>query len=189
VHGLLALMEIQSSRLPARRGSDGEAVLLLDQDRRKWDRLLINRGIASLRRADELSTERGPYTLQAAIAACHAVAFRPEETDWVQLVALYNELAVVAPSPIVELNRAVALSFAYGPSVGLELLEQLRAAHVLDGYHLFHSVRGDLLSKLGQHTAAAAEFELAASLTQNDRERTLQQDRATRSRLAVEPPP
>jgi RNA polymerase sigma factor (sigma-70 family) len=183
VHGLLALMEIQSSRLRARRGSDGAVVLLLDQDRRKWDRLLINRGITSLRRADALRPERGPYTLQAAIAACHALAFRPEETDWVQLVALYNELTVVAPSPIVELNRAVALSFAYGPNVGLELIEQLRAAHVLDGYHLFHSVRGDLLAKLGQHREAAAEFELAASLTQNEQERKLQEDRASTSRL------
>jgi predicted RNA polymerase sigma factor len=188
VHGLLALMEIQSSRLRARRGPAGEAVLLLDQDRRKWDRLLINRGIDSLRRAEHLTPERGPYTLQAAIAACHATAFSADETDWKRLVALYNDLAVVAPSPVVELNRAVALAMAYGPNVGLELIEQLGAAHVLDGYHLFHSVRGDLLAKLGQHRDAAREFELAATLTQNEQERQLQLQRAATSlQLATDP--
>jgi RNA polymerase sigma factor (sigma-70 family) len=190
VHGLLALMEIQSSRLRARRGPGGEAVLLLDQDRRKWDRLLINRGIDSLRRAERLAPQRGPYTLQAAIAACHATAFHSDETDWKKLVALYNDLAVVAPSPIVDLNRAVALAMAYEPNVGLELIEQLGAAHVLDGYHLFHSVRGDLLAKLGQHREAATDFERAAALTQNDQERHLQLQRAATSRrLAAEHAP
>jgi predicted RNA polymerase sigma factor len=163
--------------------------LLLDQDRRKWDRLLINRGIKSLQRAEQLEGERGPYTLQAAIAACHATTFHAEDTDWPRLVALYNDLAVVAPSPIVELNRAVALAMAYGPNVGLELIEQLGAAHVLDGYHLFHSVRGDLLAKLGQHRDAAVEFDLAATLTQNEQERQLLQGRAATSRaLAADNP-
>jgi RNA polymerase sigma factor (sigma-70 family) len=181
-HGLLALMEIQSSRLHARTGPGGEPVLLLDQDRRKWDRLLINRGLASLSRAEQLDRDRGPYTLQAAIAACHARAFRPEETDWNRLAGLYGQLAVKSPSPIVELNRAVAVSMASGPEWGLQLVDQLVETATLDRYHLLHSVRGDLLERLGRHDAAGAEFERAASLAQNERERQLSVERARTSR-------
>jgi RNA polymerase sigma factor (sigma-70 family) len=178
VHGLAALMEIQSSRLHARRGPDGEPVLLLDQDRRTWDRLLINRGLAGLDRVRALGGERGPYALQAAIAACHAVAFRVGDTDWPRVVMLYGELAEVAPSPIVELNRAVAVSMAVGPEPALDLVDQLQASGTLDRYHLLHSVRGDLLDKLGRPADAAAAFRQAASLTQNRREHQLLLQRA-----------
>ncbi len=173
VHGLTALMEIQSSRLQARRGPDGEPVLLLDQDRRTWDRLLINRGLAALDRAQELGGARGPYALQAAIAACHVVAFRPEDTDWGKVVDLYGQLAEVSPSPIVELNRAVAVSMAHGPEAGLDLVDQLLATNTLAGYHLLHGVRGDLLEKLGRADEAAVEFTTAASLTKNASEHEL----------------
>jgi RNA polymerase sigma factor (sigma-70 family) len=185
VHGLLALIEIQSSRNEARVGTDGEPVLLLDQDRRKWDRLLINRGLASLDRARELATVPGPYPLQAAIAACHARAFRAEDTDWAQMVELYDQLASTMPSPIVELNRAVAVSKSAGPTVALDLVDQLRDTRLLDGYHLLHSVRGDLLSQLGRHAEAQVEFERAASLARNEPERRLTEQRAVAmSRLA-----
>ena len=182
VHGLLALMEIQSSRLGARIGPAGEPVLLLDQDRRRWDRLLINRGLAGLARAEQLQPDRGPYTLQAAIAACHARAFRPEETDWSRIAALYEQLAATSPSPIVELNRAVAVSMAWGPQWGLQLVDQLVETATLDRYHLLHSVRGDLLGRLGRHDDAGAEFERAASLAHNGRERQLSLSRAGASR-------
>jgi RNA polymerase sigma factor (sigma-70 family) len=186
VHGLVGLMEFQSSRLRARGGPSGRPVLLLDQDRRTWDRLLIARGEAALARSDALSDTRGPYTLQAAIAACHARSFRPSETDWGQLVALYGELARVAPSPIVELNRAVAVSMASGPDVGLALVDQLVASGTLERYHLLASVRGDLLDKLGRHGEAAAEFERALALTTNARERALLEERARTSRDHLE---
>ena len=187
VHGLVALMEIQSSRLAARIGPSGEPVLLFDQDRRRWDRLLINRGLDALGRADELSAVRGPYTLQAAIAACHARAFRPEETDWAQVAELYAELADMAPSPIVELNRAVAISRAAGPEVALPLIDQLVALGTLDRYHLLYSVRGDLLELMGRHAEAAVEFEQAAVLAQNSAERALSLKRArTNTELARE---
>jgi RNA polymerase sigma factor (sigma-70 family) len=178
VHGLLALMEIQSSRIGSRLGPSGEPVLLLDQDRRRWDRLLINRGLAALRRAEELSQQRGTYTLQAAIAACHARAFHPEETDWTLLAELYGVLAQTTPSPIIELNRAVALSMAFGPAVGLDLVDQIRETGTLDRYHLLHSVRGDLLQRLGRNTEAAVEFERAGALAQNVAERDLMLARA-----------
>jgi RNA polymerase sigma factor (sigma-70 family) len=178
VHGLVALMEIQSSRLNARTGTAGEPVLLLDQDRRRWDRLLINRGLSALERARELGGERGRYALQAEIAACHARAFQPEETDWERLAAAYAELVEVMPSPVVELNRAVAVTMADGPKAGMELVESLGAMHALDGYHLFHSVRGDLLDRLGRYAEASAEFETAADLTTNAPERELLLDRA-----------
>jgi RNA polymerase sigma factor (sigma-70 family) len=186
VHGLLALMEIQSSRLRARIGPSGEPVLLLDQDRRKWDRLLINRGLEALGRAERLDPDRGPYTLQAAIAACHARSFRPDETDWSLLVDLYRQLAAKTPSPIVELNRAVAESMASGPEAGLDLVDQIVEMGALKRYHLLHSVRGDLLHKLGRYAEAESEFEQAAALAQNARERDLSKDRAESSRhLAV----
>ncbi|HEY6279274.1 MAG TPA: RNA polymerase sigma factor [Streptosporangiaceae bacterium] len=178
VHGLLALMEIQSSRLAARTGPSGEPVLLLDQDRARWDRLLINRGLAALARAEELGGSHGPYVLQAAIAACHARAFRPEETDWARITSLYTELAEVAPSPIVELNRAVALSMASGPAAGLALVDRLAAEPALRNYHLLPSVRGDLLLKLGRVAEAQAEFQRASELTSNARERELTAQRA-----------
>ena len=178
VHGLAALMEIQSSRLQARRGPDGEAVLLHDQDRRMWDRLLIKRGLAALDRVRALGGARGPYALQAAIAACHVVAFRVEDTDWPRVVTLYGELVEVAPSPIVELNRAVAVSMASGPEAGLDLVDQLDASGTLDGYHLLYGVRADLLDKLGRSAEAAGELRRAASLTQNESERQLLQERA-----------
>jgi RNA polymerase sigma factor (sigma-70 family) len=184
VHGLLALMEIQSSRLRARTGPTGEPILLLDQDRTQWDRLLINRGLASLARAEELAEQRGPYTLQAAIAACHARAFRPGETDWERVAMLYGELTEATPSPIVELNRAVAVSMAFGPAAGLDLVDQLVESGTLDRYHLLRSVRGDLLEKLGRREEAAAEFERAAALAQNARERQLSLDRAVACRAA-----
>ena len=177
VHGLVALMEIQASRLRARVGPDGEPILLLDQNRGLWNHLLINRGLAALALAEKLGDALGPYTLQAAIAACHARARNAEETDWGRIAALYDALAQLTPSPIVELNRAVALAMAYGPATGLELVDQLNEEPSLANYHLLPSVRGDLLAKLGRLEEARAEFERAASLTQNERERQLLHER------------
>jgi len=177
VHGLVALMEIQASRSHARIGPSGEPILLLDQDRRRWDQLLIHRGLAALERAERLGGS-GPYVLQAAIAACHARAHTNEETDWPRISALYGRLARLLPSPVVELNRAVALSFASGPAAGLELVDKLSSEPSLKSYHLLPSVRGDLLKKLGRLTEARTEFERAASLTRNERERKLLLDRA-----------
>jgi RNA polymerase sigma factor (sigma-70 family) len=173
VDGLVALMEIQASRTRARTGPDGEPVLLLDQDRARWDQLLIRRGLKALERAEALDGARGPYTLQAAIAACHARARTAEQTDWPRIAALYAALALAAPSPVVELNRAVALSMALGPAAGLELVDTLTDDPALRNYHLLPSVRGDLLAKLGRSDEARAEFERAAGLTRNARERTL----------------
>jgi predicted RNA polymerase sigma factor len=173
VHGLVALMEIQASRNRARTGPSGEPVRLLDQDRSRWDQLLIRRGFAALELAERLGGGRGRYALQAAIAACHARAGTAEQTDWVRLAALYAALAEVAPSPVVELNRAVALGMAFGPATGLELVEKLSSEPSLRGYHLLPSVRGDLLAKLGRAEEARAEFERAASMTRNQRERAL----------------
>ena len=173
VHGLVALMEIQASRLRARTDPSGKPVLLLDQDRAKWDHLLIGRGLAALERAERVGGTLGPYPLQAAIAACHARARTAEETDWEQIVALYDALAQVMPTPVVELNRAVAVGMAFGPEAGLELVDELVSEGSLDGYHLLPSVRGDLLAKLGRHEEARREFERAASLTANARERDL----------------
>jgi predicted RNA polymerase sigma factor len=178
VHGLVALMEIQASRLRARVAPDGTPVLLGDQDRGRWDRVLIGRGLAALDRAQSLGGSLGPYALQAAIGACHARARSVEETDWVRIAALYEALAELTPSPVVELNRAVAVSRAYGPAAGLELVDALREDDVLRSYHLLPSVRGDLLEQLGRLAEARAEFEEAARLTRNDRERTLLLDRA-----------
>ncbi len=173
VHGLVALMEIQASRLHARIGADGEPILLLDQDRSRWDRLLIGRGLAALERAQRLGGALGPYALQAAIAACHARAVTAADTDWVRIVALYDALAQLAPSPVVELNRAVAVSMAFGPQVALERVDALRGEPKLAGYHLLPSVRGDLLFKLGREPEARVEFERAAALAGNGRERAL----------------
>jgi RNA polymerase sigma factor (sigma-70 family) len=173
VHGLVALMEIQASRLGARVTPSGEPVLLLEQDRARWDPLLIRRGLAALARAEELGGALGPYALQAAIAACHARARTPDATDWARIAALYGALARVAPSPVVELNRAVAVSMASGPAAGLELADRLAAEPSMRGYHLFPSVRGDFLARLGRADEARAEFERAASLTRNSREREL----------------
>src|SRR5437867_2064107 len=178
VHGLVALMEIQASRSGARIGALGEPILLLDQDRARWDQLLVRRGLAALERAEELGAALGPYALQAAIAACHARARTAGETDWRRIAALYEALAQLMPSPIVELNRAVALAKAFGPAAGLELVDALTAEPSLKGYHLLPSVRGDLLAKLGRFDEARAEFERAASLTRNVRERTLLLERA-----------
>src|SRR5438445_422142 len=178
VHGLVALMEIQASRSRARVSSSGEPILLLDQNRAHWDQLLIRRGFAALERAERLGGMRGPYALQAAIAACHARALTPEETDWARIVALYEALAQLAPSPVVELNRAVAVAMAFGPAAGLELVDALRSEPSLKGYHLLPSVRGDLLRKLGRLDEARAEFERAAALTRNARERELLSERA-----------
>jgi RNA polymerase sigma factor (sigma-70 family) len=179
VHGLVALLEIQASRIPARIDAAGNPVLLLDQNRNRWDRLLIHRGLAALDQAIDLGGERGPYALQAAIAACHARAFRPEETDWPRVVSLYTVLADVMPSPVVELNRAVAVAMAYGPQAGLDVVDQLEAEPALRTYHLLPSVRGDLLRKLGRHAEAQAEFERAAALTHNEQERRLSERRAS----------
>ena len=179
VHGLVALMELQASRLHARVGSSGEPILLLDQNRARWDYLLIGRGLAALERAQKLGAP-GPYALQAAIAACHARARTPEETDWARIAALYDALSQLAPSPVVELNRAVALSMAYGPATGLALVDTLTAEPSLRAYHLLPSVRGDLLAKLGRLDEARAEFKRAASLTRNARERELLLERARR---------
>jgi RNA polymerase sigma-70 factor, ECF subfamily len=173
VHGLIALMEIQASRTRARTGPSGEPVLLLDQDRGRWDQLLIHRGLAALALAEDLGGARGPYALQAAIAACHARARTPGETDWPRIVGLYEELARLAPSPVVELNRAVAVAMAYGPAAGLERVDTLISEPSLKAYHLLPSVRGDLLVKLGRLDEARPEFERAASLTRNERERAL----------------
>jgi RNA polymerase sigma-70 factor (ECF subfamily) len=173
VHGLVALMEIQASRAPARVGPSGEPILLLDQNRGRWDRLLIRRGLAALERADRLGGSRGPYALQAAIAACHARARTGEETDWARIAALYDELGQLTPSPIVELNRAVAVSMASGPAAGLAIVDTLTREPSLSGYHLLPAVRGDLLLKLGRVDEAREELERAASLTRNLREREL----------------
>ncbi|MGH3910133.1 MAG: RNA polymerase sigma factor [Pseudonocardiaceae bacterium] len=184
VHGLVALMEIQASRSRARTGPSGEPILLLDQNRARWDQLLIRRGLAALERAEALRLAEkmggaiGPYELQAAIAACHGRARTPEETDWTRIAALYAALAQLAPSPVVELNRAVALAMAFGPAAGLELVDELTSEPSLKDYHLLPSVRGDLLAKLGRFDEAHEEFERAASLTRNSRERTLLLQRA-----------
>jgi predicted RNA polymerase sigma factor len=179
VHGLVALMEIQASRLRARVGPSGEPVLLLDQDRARWDQLLIRRGLAALARAEELSETRGPYTLQASIAACHARAHVADDTDWARIATLYGALIQLEPSPVVELNRAVAVAMAYGPAAGLEIVNTLTAESSLDTYHLLPSVRGDFLKKLGRLDEAQTEFERAASLTRNARERDLLLERAS----------
>ena len=178
VHGLVALMEIQASRSHARVGPSGEPVLLLDQDRGRWDQLLIHRGFAALERGEKLGGERGPYALQAAIAACHARARTAAETDWARIATLYESLAQLAPSPVVELNRAVAVAMAFGPAAGLDLVDALMSEASLKAYHLLPSVRGDLLSKLGRFGEARGEFERAASLTRNVRERELLLERA-----------
>ena len=178
VLGLVALMEIQASRLGARTGPSGEPVLLLDQDRGRWDRLLIGRGLAALERAERIGGALGPYALQAAIAACHARARTAAETDWARIVALYDALAGLLPSPVVELNRAVAVAMSQGPAAGLELVDMLAGEPSLGAYHLLPSVRGDLLSRLGRLDEARAEFERAASLTRNARERALLRERA-----------
>jgi len=173
VHGLVALMELQASRLRARSGPGGEPILLLDQNRARWDQLLIRRGLVALDRAEALSENAGPYTLQAAIAACHARARRPDDTDWPRIAALYYGLTQVASSPVVELNRAVAIGMAYGPAAGLALVDQLVEEPALRDYHLLPSVRGDLLAKLGRGDEARAEFARAAAMTRNERERAL----------------
>jgi RNA polymerase sigma factor (sigma-70 family) len=178
VHGLVALMEIQASRSAARVGAGGKPVLLLDQDRARWDQLLIRRGLAALKRAEALGGAQGPYSLQAAIAACHARALVAEETDWARIAGLYGELARLAPSPVVELNRAVAVGMAFGPAAGLALVDALTGEPTLQGYHLLPSVRGDLLGKLGRFAEARAECERAASMTRNARERELLLERA-----------
>ena len=180
VHGLLALMEIQASRAKARTAAGGAPVLLLDQDRRRWDRLLITRGLVSLARAERLCHPPGPYTLQAATAACHARAPTAEDTDWVRIAALYEALARTAPSPVVDLNRAVAIGMAFGPAAALQLVDRLAEEPALRDYHLLPSVRGDLLEKLGRADEARAEFARAASLTRNEAERALLQRRAER---------
>src|ERR1700738_5411627 len=181
VHGLVALMEIQASRSQARVRPSGEPILLLDQNRALWDQLLIHRGLIALDRAAKLSRSRGPYALQAAIAACHARALTPEATDWPRIVALYEDLAQLSPSPVVELNRAVAVAMAFGPAAGLELVDTLTSEPSLKAYHLLPAVRGDLLKKLGRFDEARAEFARAASLTRNARERDLLLDRARAS--------
>lgn len=178
VHGLVALMEIQASRLKARVDASGQPILLLDQDRAQWDQLLMQRGLAALERVAQLGGTRGPYAIQAAIAACHARAGTPDETDWARIVALYGDLAEVGPSPVVELNRAVAVGMAFGPAAGLELVERLREEPTLSAYHLLPSIRGDLLKKLGRMEEARMEFERAASMTRNARERNLLVERA-----------
>ena len=181
VHGLVALMEIQASRSRARVGPKGEPILLLDQDRGRWDQLLIRRGLAALARAAAMGGEQGPYALQAAIAACHARARTASETDWVQIAGLYDDLVELMPSPVVELNRAMAIAMAFGPAAGIELVDALASEPVLKNYHLLPSVRGDLLSKLGRLDEARTEFERAASLTRNERERALLLERAAAS--------
>jgi len=178
VHGLVALMEIQASRLRARIGPGGDPILLLDQDRGRWDHVLIRRGLAALERAEELGGALGPYALQASIGACHARAPTAEETDWERIVALYDALAQLAPSPVVELNRAVAVSMAFGPAAGLDLVDELTSEPALEAYYLLPSVRGDLLAKLGRTEEARLEFERAASLTRNVREHRLLVERA-----------
>ena len=182
VHGLVALMEIQASRIRARIGPNGEPVLLMEQNRALWDRLLIHRGLLALARGETLGEARGPYLLQGAIAACHARAATAADTDWVYITALYDELARLTPSPVVELNRAVAVAMAYGPAAGLELTDQLAAQGSLESYHLLPSVRGDLLARLGRYEEAGVEFERAATLTHNARESRLLLDRAAACR-------
>ena len=177
VHGLVALMEIQSSRARARVSSSGEPILLLEQNRAEWDQLLIRRGLAALERAEKLGGRQGPYALQAAITACHARAVTAEETDWARIVSLYDALAQVTPSPIVELNRAVAVGMAFGPAAGLKVVDALTTEASLAGYHLLPSVRGDLLKKLGRFEEAQKEFERAAALTRNARERKMMLER------------
>lgn len=179
VHGLAALLEIQSSRLKTRVGPDGEPILLMDQNRARWDRLLIRRGLAALHRCEQLGKPYGPYALQAAIAACHAKAATPADTDWVRIAALYEALSRVMPSPVVELNRAVAISMAFGPVYGLQIVDELNREASLSAYHLLPSVRGDLLYKLNRFEEARLEFERAASLTRNSRERDLLLARAS----------
>ncbi|HZT97193.1 MAG TPA: RNA polymerase sigma factor [Chloroflexota bacterium] len=186
VRGLVALMEIQASRLPARSGPAGEPILLMDQDRGRWDHLLIHRGLEELGRARELARPLGPYALQAEIAACHARARSAAETDWERIVALYDILAETMPSPVIELNRAVAVGMAFGPEAGLALLEPLRNEPVLFSYHLLPSVRGDLLVRAGREQEAAGEFRAAAALTQNSRERSLLLERAKACLVALE---
>jgi RNA polymerase sigma factor (sigma-70 family) len=189
VHGLVALMEIQASRSKARLGPSGEPILLLDQNRARWDQLLIRRGLAGLRRAEALGGAARPYALQAAIAACHARARTAEETDWGRIAALYDQLARIAPSPVVELNRAVAVSRADGPAAVLELVEALASERLLKAYHLLPAVRGDLLDQLGRFDEARAEFERAASLTRNARERAVLLGRASAcARHGAQPP-
>ncbi|HEU4420861.1 MAG TPA: RNA polymerase sigma factor [Planctomycetota bacterium] len=178
VHGLLALMELQASRLRARQGPEGDPILLREQDRSKWDRVLIHRGFQALERAQTLGRPAAGYTLQAEIAACHARAATPEDTNWLQIVQLYSELARLQPSPIVDLNRAVAVAMAFGPAAGLHLVDQLAGEPSLANYHLLWSVRGDLLARLGRNSEACAEFERAAGLTRNERERTILTGRA-----------
>ena len=178
VHGLVALMEIQASRLRARVAPGGEPVLLLDQDRARWDYVLIGRGLAALDRAVQLGGGLGPYALQAAIAACHARARTPAETDWARIATLYQALAQITPSPVVELNRAVAVGMAFGPAAGLEIADRLTSERALEGYHLLPAVRGDLLAKLGRQDEARTELARAAGLTRNERERDLLQQRA-----------
>ena len=178
VHGLVALMALQASRAAARVGPGGEPILLLDQDRTRWNRLYIQLGLAALARAEALGGARGPYALQAAVAACHARASKAAATDWARIVAIYDEMAAVMPSPVVELNRAVAVAMAEGPAAGLARVDALRDVPALRGYHLLPSVRGDFLAKLGRHAEARAEFERAAALTRNARERELLLERA-----------
>jgi RNA polymerase sigma factor (sigma-70 family) len=189
VHGLVALLEIQASRLRARVGPSGEAIRLFDQDRSRWDQLLVRRGLAALARAEALARPLGAYTLQAAIAACHARARDAEETDWKRIVALYDALAEITGSPVVELNRAVAVSMAFGPAQALELVEALSDEPALRGYHLLPSVRADLLERLGRKEEAGIEFERAASLAQNARERELLLSRARACGRKVDPGP
>ncbi len=189
VHGLVALLEIQASRSAARTGPNGEPVLLLEQDRSRWDRLLIRRGLAALERAAALGGALGPYALQAAIAACHAQATTAAETDWQRIVALYDALAALAPSPVVQLNRAVAVAMAFGPAAGLDITDELVEGGALSSYHLLSAVRGDLLAKLGRLEEARREFERAASLTRNERERQLMTARAAACRALVAPTP
>jgi predicted RNA polymerase sigma factor len=178
VHGLVALMEIQASRLRARVGPSGEPVLLLDQDRGRWDHVLIRRGLAALERAESLGTALGPYALQASIAACHARARTADDTDWLRIAGLYAALAQATPSPIIELNRSVAVSMAFGPAAGLEIVDAIRDLPALRNYHLLPSVRGDFLMKLERYDEARVEFDRAASLTKNARERALLLERA-----------
>jgi RNA polymerase sigma factor (sigma-70 family) len=180
VHGLVALMEIQASRLRARVGPAGEPVLLLDQDRGRWDQLLIRRGLAAYARAEAVSQMLGPYAVQAAIAGCHARARTADETDWSQIASLYDALVRLTPTPVVELNRAVAYSMAFGPAAGLELVDALASEPSLKSYHLLPSVRGDLLARLSRHDEARLEFQRAAALTRNERERALLLERASR---------
>jgi RNA polymerase sigma factor (sigma-70 family) len=184
-HGLVALMEIQASRSASRTGPQGEPILLLDQNRARWDQLLIRRGLTALMRAEKLGRERGPYRLQAEIAACHARARTADETDWSRIAALYGELERVVPSPIIELNRAVAVAMAFGPQAGLDLVDRLGSEPALRGYHLLPSARGDFLSRLGRHAEAREEFERAAALTRNTREQAIL---LARARACDEPP-